>query len=282
MFHATQSGSHEGSFHISINDDTHSENQQLRFTQSLGLIYYPVQEKGILCYSTGYWIWGLMLESLTLRTRSYCGALSKHGCERLLQEVCELPLKELDVGKEDGDQPKGCLRINGKSHPITAGPQREARRKWQDFFDNGLKTYAPADQWRENIRTIEGEGVKPLELDFATLLKNPAIYDGKRIAMSGYYQHGFENSSFSASKDEFWHDGNCVWLGGMSRYAEQKIERYDFGDTPIRVEGTYDFCNGCGGHMGGWRGELVRITSIQPIEAGEEEEIPAPMRYHSS
>jgi hypothetical protein len=101
-------------------------------------------------------------------------------------------------------------------------------------------------------------------LDFATLLKSPKDYDGKRIRLTGFYHGEFEGSSFAATKAGIRAYDKALWLGGMSSFADPK-KISDLNDATLTVDGTFEL--GPGGHMGLWMGELVRITESKPTKA---------------
>ncbi|MDP0491424.1 MAG: hypothetical protein Q7Q71_10275 [Verrucomicrobiota bacterium JB023] len=116
-------------------------------------------------------------------------------------------------------------------------------------------------------RKLEGETVPPKALDFATLLKSPKDFDGKRIRLTGFYHGEFEGSSFAATKAEVRDYKKALWLGGMSSFADPKRISGQY-DIVLTVEGTFEL--GPGGHMGLWMGELVRVTESKPTGAEQD------------
>lgn len=255
----------QADFRFYVFDETKNEKVHYKFSQDVTIYDFKSQEPRFV-YSTGYQIYGINQEAFSFTTESYSGDLSRAKYAAILERARKLPLSGLNPKKKDGEAAgsSGWITLDGKDHTVTAVPEREIRKQWQRFLDALIAEHAPAKSREVKSRTIEGETVKPKTIDFATLLKRPKDYDGKRIKITGFYHGEFEGSSFAATKDDIRNYDKALWLGGASTFADsERIS--ELNDITLDVEGTFKL--GPGGHMGLWMGELVRLTQSQPTKA---------------
>ena len=121
-------------------------------------------------------------------------------------------------------------------------------------------------------RTSQGDLEPSQEVTLDQLLADPDLYEGKRVAVSGYYKGEFEDSSLSVTKEasQAREYARSVWIGGGSTFADAEHVQFPTGyglpATRVRVEGV--FFKGPGGHLSLWPGEIQRLTMFQ-AEPGE-------------
>jgi hypothetical protein len=248
----------QADFRFNVFDETKNDKLHFEFAQDI-TIYDSDSQKPRLIYSTEYSVYGINQEKFTYTTESYAGDLSKAEYAAILARARKLPLSGIDSKNkiEDAARSFGWITLNGEDHTVTATPDKEIRKQWQTFLDEFLAANAPAKQRKVTRRTLEGETVKPREIDFATLFKSPKKYDGKRIKITGFYHGEFEGSSFAPTSKGIQTYDKALWLGGSSSFADPK-RICGLNDVTLTVEGT--FISGPGAHMGLWMGELVRVT----------------------
>jgi hypothetical protein len=253
----------QAEFRFYVFDETKTDKLHYRFVQDIA-IYGSGSQDPRLVYYTEYRIYGINQEFFTFTTQRYDGDLSEKAYAGILDRARMLPLaglKKKTKGKDVIDS-SGTIKFDDEYINVKASPDTEVRRQWQRFVDDLLAEYAPAKKRTTTRRTLEGDLVKPREIDFATLLANPKTYDGKRIRLTGYYRGEFESSSFSATEEDNRNYKQALWRGGNSTFANPKrISRRN--NLTLTVEGSLDL--GRGGHMGVRMGELNRLTKATPV-----------------
>lgn len=90
----------------------------------------------------------------------------------------------------------------------------------------------------------------------ANLISNPSRFDGKSVAVTGYYYSRFEHSAIYPSQRDpntsEWIDG--LWLYGLSPFLKRD-DRY------VTVSGI--FSSKDKGHLGQWPGSIC-VSSVLP------------------
>jgi hypothetical protein len=255
-------------FRFYASDETKNDRLHYEFIQDINIYYFESQLPRF-AYYTEYRVYGINQDEFTYTTEQYAGDLTRADYALLLKRAHELPLKGLDPKKknEDATGSFGWIKLDGVDHTVTAKPDLEIRKQWQRFIDKLISEHAPMEKREITKQTLEGETIAPKVLDFATLLKSPKDYDGKRIRLTGFYHGEFECSSFSATKAGIREYDKALWLGGMSSFADPK-RISGLNDVTLSVDGTFEL--GPGGHLGLWMGELLRITESKP--GGSEQE----------
>jgi len=255
----------QADFRFYVFDETKNEKLHYEFAQDITVYDFESQLPRFV-YSTGYRVYGINQDQFTFTTEQYAGDLSRADYAALIKRARELPIEGLDTKKKDEGATGsfGWINLDGKDHTVTATPDLKVRKQWQSFLDKLISDHAPVEKREVTKRTLEGETVAPRVLDFATLLKSPKDYDGKRVRLTGFYHGEFEGSSFAATKAGIRDYDNALWLGGTSGFADPK-KISGINDATLTVDGTFEL--GPGGHMGLWMGELVRITASKPTKA---------------
>jgi len=254
----------QADFRFYVFDETKTDKLHYEYCQDVTV--YDFASRGPrLVWHTEYRVYGINQDSFTFTTQRYDGEVTPKAYAAFLEEARKLPMAGLDEKKKDrrATGSSGWIDLDGKHIDVTAGPDTEVRRRWQELLDTFLARYAPPESRQTTRRTVEGDIVEPREIDFATLLKNPEAYDGKRIRLTGYYHGEFEGSSFAATKGEIRNYDRALWRGGPSSFADPKsISRRN--DLLLTIDGTFEL--GPGGHMGLWRGEIERVTAAKPVK----------------
>jgi len=146
--------------------------------------------------------------------------------------------------------------------PLTT--QRKAIHDIMLSFAKQLGIDLPKDL--DKVTTItEGDLQPARDVKLSNLLANPAMYNGKRVSVIGFYHHGFEISSLAVDESaagETGHKMQSIWRSQPSSFADKSFLN-DKNNSWLRVEGV--FLKGPSGHMGLWPGEIVRLTRIEPL-----------------
>lgn len=254
----------QADFRFYVFDETKTDKLRYEYCQDVTVYDFASREPRLVWY-TEYRVYGINQDSFTFTTQRYDGELTPKAYAAFLDEVRKLPLAGLEKKNKDRHAAgsSGWINLDGKQIYVKARPETEVRRRWQELLDTFIARHAPAKSRRITRRTVEGEIVEPREIDFATLLKNPKAYDGKRIRLTGYYHGEFEGSSFAATEGDIENFKRALWRGGASSFAAPKsISRRN--DLLLTIDGTFEL--GPGGHMGLWMGELNRITAATPVK----------------
>ncbi|MDD0845051.1 hypothetical protein [Pseudomonas sp. Gutcm_11s] len=117
------------------------------------------------------------------------------------------------------------------------------------FFDEQASRHAI----EKRERVSQGDTQPPLKVSIAELLSAPDRYNGKRITTQGTYHLGYESSALSDN-------GRSLWLGGWSAVAKKTTPLQYLDDHQLTVDGI--FFAGPSGHLGGYPGEIVRLTRV--------------------
>jgi len=141
---------------------------------------------------------------------------------------------------------------------------RKALRDLMFDFASRTKLDEPPFRWTLTKHT-EGDGVKPREVDLKYLLAHAPEYDGKRVSVRGYYRWEFEGSSMGPDKAtvENRDYSNGIWIGAPSSFAHViSPESVQIG-VWLRIDGVFQ--KGPAGHLGGWPGQIDRITRLDMV-----------------
>lgn len=184
------------------------------------------------------------------------------------QALLDAGVFDLDPSPPENDNPDETwsLRVRihnreGDFHAYTAPTTGVAQA-----VDAVIRNYAhrmKADQPNETPTVSEGDRQPARDVRLADLLARPDDFNGKRIAVTGYFHGEFEGQTFCENKEavtDSRYDA-CVWLGEPSSFGAPKDVAF-INDAGIKVEGV--FFKGPGGHLGLWPGEIQRLTLIQP------------------
>ncbi|MDG9923304.1 MULTISPECIES: hypothetical protein [unclassified Pseudomonas] len=117
------------------------------------------------------------------------------------------------------------------------------------FFDEQASRHGL--QKRERIS--QGDNRLPVAVSIAELLSSPERYDGKRITTSGSYRLGYESSTLSDGE-------HSLWIGRWSAMVKDTTSLQYLDDHQLTVDGI--FFAGPSGHLGGYPGEIVRLTRV--------------------
>ena len=157
----------------------------------------------------------------------------------------------------------GELKNRSDIHTNPVSAQSSAIDKIIMDFISKNKADQPVDQ-TSSVIVSEGDRQPAREVAITDLVGNPQVYDGKRVAITGYHHGEFEGSFFcdhvlSAETSKV---NTCLWFGGASAMAEPKNVT-DENDVWLKVEGI--FFNGPTGHMAQWPGEITRMTRMEVV-----------------
>lgn len=184
--------------------------------------------------------------------------------EKLMADVRALPLDKLPPATESRfgypGYPVGfgyLDNLDGKKYSFELRIDDPVYRQLREIFTKFLDEILPREQRTIISRTIEGDFAPATPVTFEELFRDPKKYDGKRIRLTGVYEHDFEKSSLGPGKNH--RPSEAVWLRSTSSFSKIALSPY-YGSA-VTVEGTYQA--GSGGHMNQWRGELHRISRIE-------------------
>jgi hypothetical protein len=191
---------------------------------------------------------------------------AQHLCDQLIKSDF-FGLKSDPDPQKPGDYTEILNVIKGKkvikTLTFTTTPQSAQRLALKNAMLEFAKC-AKLDQgpfdWSLVSRT-EGDGITPRKVELKDLLTHPVDYDSKRVSVRGYYRWEFEGSSFGADKGSVIDReySKCLWIDEPSSFAHVLSPEMVMGAW-VRIDGV--FRKGPAGHLGGWPGELDRITRL--------------------
>lgn len=170
---------------------------------------------------------------------------------------------------EDAPDSQISATISGRElrHCYNAPIKGGARKTLHDTvtgFAKKLGIDQPGDLAKAT-QLIEGDRTPAREIPFSSLITNPLRYDGKRIAVTGYYHSEFECSALVQEKFAWktLDDDRRFWIGGASKFARASGARWK-SEAWARIEGVFSAAHG--GHMGVSPGVISRVTKFEPLD----------------
>lgn len=265
-------------FRFYVHDETKTEKLHYVFVQDITISDFDSQLPRFR-YSTEYRVFGINQDEFTFTTEDFAGELSRADYGAAIDRARKLPLDGLKSKSKDGEPTgsSGWITLDGQDHAVEARPEEASRKQWQRFLDAVISEHAPIQDRIVKRRTLEGETVAPRVVDFATLLRNPEQYAGKRIKLTGFLHREFEGNSFASTKDAIRSYDQALWPGGVSSFADPNrvsgfneveltadgtVRDSGLNDRTLTVEGSFE--PGRAGHLGLWMGEITRITDTKP------------------
>jgi hypothetical protein len=137
-----------------------------------------------------------------------------------------------------------------------AAPAARVIELMQRYLDRRLRLRAVKKSRMES----ESDAAPPLKINIVKLLRNPKLYHGKRVKVSGDFVQNLENVSLADTgipKIRVWVDSTPSTFGSVA-----ELEPY--GGARVSMEGI--FVTGRRGHFGMWKGELKRVTKVERVE----------------
>jgi hypothetical protein len=119
----------------------------------------------------------------------------------------------------------------------------------RNFFDEQASRHS----LEKRERVSQGDKGQPLIVSIEELLRHPQRYDGKRVTTHGTYHLGHESSALGDG-------GHSIWVGGWSAVAKATTSLEYLDGHQLTVDGI--FFAGPSGHLGGYPGEIVRLTRV--------------------
>jgi len=145
------------------------------------------------------------------------------------------------------------------SRPIS--PERKAIHEIILAFAKRMGVDQP-EKPESSVTESEGDLQPVRDVSLAEVLAFPEKYQGQRISVVGYYRNEFEGQSFSIGPSGY--DSvleSSLWRSELSSFAKA-ADIDDREEGWLRIDGV--FLRGPAGHMGAYRGEIVRLTRVQP------------------
>ncbi len=231
-------------------------------------VYYSLEER----------IYGCIKQSTTRTMFQHYCKVTESEQAAILEDLSAAGVFEVKADAEPSDLNKKSLygyldaEFKGRSihignffTPPTDGSRKQVHEYLFRLADRlGLASARPAEHETD---VTEGDNVAASEVDLRKLIKDIAKYNGKRVAVVGYYHAETETSNFSPRRydDLLQAFPNSLWLGNPSTSADRSAIHIK-SDSWLRVEGTVDTRSH--GHMDCWPGELVRITKAAELAKG--------------
>jgi hypothetical protein len=106
----------------------------------------------------------------------------------------------------------------------------------------------------------ESDVAPPIKTNIVKIFRNPKLYHGKRIKVSGDFVQKLENVSLADTgipRIGLWVDSTPSTFGSVAQ-----LEAYS--GARVSMEGI--FVAGRRGHFGMWKGELKRVTKVERLE----------------
>lgn len=249
----------QAEFRYFIDDWTTNQNLNVDHLHDV-TIYHSAGEAPRLSFYTRFDIYGCRQNTYKYTVQSCALDVPLERYNKFLAQVRAFPLDTLrkKMPRDSEHRSDGRIEIDGSEHVITTPLTEAQRAAFHALVISFLDDVAPKPKRILTTRTIEGDFIPARPVTFQTLLKSPKRFDGKRVRLTGYYHHEFEDSTFGPRKGASYKES--VWLNDVSFFAKKADVRWS-NDKFITVEGTFNM--GPGGHVGLWAGEIHRVTKIK-------------------
>lgn len=248
-------------FCLDLSDQTKSEKLDYAYHQKLEIRCPELGKKLWVSYKADYEFRGLHQNSFHFTTHYYYGELAEDAGAAFLDQLRKLPVEGLESAGEEPRRCYGLIILDDQRRDIRAAADHASRKAWQACVEEFLRQHVPQEKMKTATRDVEGETIKAQEIDFPTLLADPARYDGKRVRLKGYLD-GTGWSGYAPMKEDIGKDSleHSIWLLESSPFADPaRISKA--GNGMITVEGSFlRFDGGQGGI-----GSLVAITERLPV-----------------
>ena len=224
-----------------------------------------LNQNGLFQYSKSLDVLGTMAETATDSSLDYNRFFSNQpgpGLQEILslaQRLNSLGIFDLQSDPDTANTGPQQVQLNFSADcqetrlsfaTTNAGDSRDhVIAEIRTFFDEQVSRHSIERQ----ERVSQGDTRPPITVSIEELLSSPDRYDGKRVTTRGTYRLGYESSALS--------DGsNSLWLGGWSAVAKETTPLQHLDDHELTVDGI--FFAGPSGHLGGYPGEIVRLTRV--------------------
>jgi hypothetical protein len=107
------------------------------------------------------------------------------------------------------------------------------------------------------ITESEGDLIAPRETTLKWLIGHADEFDRKRVSVVGFFHDEFEGRELRSDEKSDYAEN--LWCDDISAFAPKGTLFCQ--DCWVRLDAV--FMKGPGGHLGGWPGELTRITRVQ-------------------
>jgi hypothetical protein len=108
------------------------------------------------------------------------------------------------------------------------------------------------------LSNITFAGDNLAKVDFSRLLKNPQMYDGKIVEITGFANIEFEGNALyldQKSQNEATYEKG-LWL----EISKTSFEQKKYNGSKILIRGTFKLSNK--GHMNLWKGAIEQVTKL--------------------
>jgi hypothetical protein len=248
-------------FRYYVFDDTKTANVSYTVENDLSGFIDDSDNTIQVSIDSSYGIGGCALKSFTYREEPDAWHYVSHAdYERVLAFARGIDLHKL-VSSPSTMCSLGWLEFDGVQHNFNNPLDDPTRKKFHTALLALVDQIVPRHERKFVTTTIEGDFEPARTVTVAELLKHPARYNGKRVRITGYYHSEFEDSSLYDKKgDPMFH---ALWVDGASSFAREKDLQWT-DDGHVIMEGC--FIQGPDGHLGGWPGELQRVTRVVSLD----------------
>jgi hypothetical protein len=133
------------------------------------------------------------------------------------------------------------IEFDGRYHPMSGSLRTPAQAELHALILRFVEQVIPERQMKFQRRVIEVDSAPARAVSAAELLKNPARYYGKRIAVTGYFPAPGANVYLYATKDDAAAEltSRQIEIGAPSTLAAPSKDARDFArNTFVTVTGT--------------------------------------------
>ena len=247
-----------------------SENRRSASDQRLCITDIDLRDGNQLSYRFYEFVWGSItprVESLQFRRERVLTIDEQRGLVAALLEAKAFDLPG-DSGDERGISAGFEVRLGGRKSSFrctSVSPSPAARRIHECIlaFAKRMTVDEPADL-AAALTVTEGDEEAAREVKLTDLLGSPADYHGKRVAVIGFLNRGFEDNWLGIAKSLSFEERSTksiAWQWPSSFAKDPDCMKKMF--IWARVEGI--FLRGPSGHLGIWPGEITRITRVEPV-----------------
>lgn len=225
-------------------------------------------------------IYGALGKTRVFQGARYARRVEPEELEQIKLALDTLQLSQLPKtplpGSDDpdyGKYPEGIAHYSDVIRAFVLKPEATEAQKLDEAIEALIKKFAKngalGRAWQPEQLAFEGDDQPAQAVTFVALIADPLSYHGKRVRVTGYYTCGFEESCLWRAAESVWKPGReltddnvTIWVGGSSVFADKKLinDKAWKGGHMVTMEGTFNA--GAGGHMGGSRGEIERLTSL--------------------
>jgi hypothetical protein len=194
-------------------------------------------------------------------------SIDKESLLSLISDLESIGIKELstDVIEEGERSVEGIIvEIDGEELNLRFKdlPSSPLRSSIHYRFENFFRSQFPDEPEISTDWISQGDNVEPIPVSVEDLLREGALYDGKRVSVSGYLIYRFEHQTISPAAEHMFPE-ECIWVARPSYFADPNDLSLK-SESVSTIVGVYS--HGPSGQWGLFPGSILRLTSVRPTD----------------